>query len=486
MSRLPEAMLVPRDRRALVAIDLGAESCRVSMLRWLGGRPHVSIVHRFSNAPRSIAGGLRWNLGRIETELLAGLRRCAAVADEGVRSIAVDGWAVDYVRLDSRGEAVEDPFCYRDTRTLDAETLLHRQIAPERLRALTGVQTLRINTLYQMYADVLEQRAGGRWLNLPEYILSRLGGVPVAEYTNATHTQMIEMSTRQWCPAIFQAASLDLGCAPEIVPAGTLLGALRGELAALNAFRETVLVAPACHDTASAVAGIPDLDGEWAYISAGTWSLVGTVLDHPQIGQALAENFTNLGAVGQRVSFHKNVNGMWLLQQCMATWASEGALWTVPALVGAAARQKVPNDYLDVDDPELLLAGAMPQRINAQRERAGLQPLPGGAEHAPAYASLIFHSLARRYAEVLDRVAAHSGKRFSQLVVVGGASQNALLNRLTEEATGARVIRGAVESSTLGNFAVQLAALEEEWDKSLGVSAKQVSGWATLLAGSRS
>ena len=481
--RTLDMSLLPRDTRASIAVDLGAESCRVSLLRWVNGKPEILLVHRFANAPREVGGGLRWDLAMIEAGLDRGLRECAAIAQEGVRSIAVDGWAVDYVRVDAEGKALSDPFCYRDERTVRAEKALHRKINPERLRELTGVQLIRINTLYQLYADQLQGLPEGRqWLNLPEYVLSRWGGARVAEHTNATHTQMVELYQRQWCREIFSAAQLDLAAAPKLVPPGTEIGRLSGPLAELPAFRETVLIAPACHDTASAIAGISATGNDWAYISSGTWSLVGTVLEQPRNGEAAAEeNFTNLGAVGGRVCFHKNVNGMWLIRQCIEKWAGDGRVWTVPELVTEAQKIAKPHGSLDVDDPDLLLAGRMPQRINVQRVRKGFDALDESPEGAPAFASLIFHSLAARYAKVLDRVAFHSGKKLKRLFVVGGASQNDYLNRLTKEATGLELSRGAAESSTVGNFAVQMAVLEGSRDAVTGAYAEQVSRWAGLL-----
>ncbi len=475
--------MLPSDQRASIAVDLGAESCRVSLLRWVSGRAAISLVHRFANAPRVVDGGLHWDLAMIEEGLEYGLRQCAAIADEGVRSIAVDGWAVDYVRVDAQGRPLADPFCYRDERTIDAERSLQGRISPERLRELTGVQLLRINTLYQLYADRLQDLPEGeQWLNLPEYILSRWGGERVAEQTNATHSGMVELYEKQWCGEIFQAAGLERASAPKLVPPGTVVGRLAGPLSEMPALRDVMLIAPACHDTASAIAGIPATGDDWAYISSGTWSLVGTLLEQPRNDSAAAEeNFTNLGAVGGGICFHKNVNGMWLIRQCIDAWAQAGRFWTAPELVAAAEKVPAPDGLLDVDDPDLLLAGRMPQRINAQRRRKGFEALDEGVEGAPVIASLIFHSLAARYAEVLDRVAFHSGKKLKRLFVVGGASQNEFLNRLTREATGLEVFRGAAESSTVGNLAVQLAVLESGRDAMTGAYAEQVSRWAGLL-----
>src|SRR5271154_3982944 len=481
--RTPDIALLPVDTRASIAVDLGADSCRVSLLRWVSGEAEISLVHRFANAPREVNGGLHWDLAMIEAGLEHGIRQCAAIAKEGVRSIAVDGWAVDYVRVDAEGKALADPFCYRDERPIKSERALDRKIGPERLRELTGIQLIRINTLYQLYADQLQGLPEGRqWLNLPEYILSRWGGARVAEHTNATHTQMVELYQRQWCREIFSAAHLDLASAPKLVPPGTEIGKLSGRLTELPAFCDTVLIAPACHDTASAIAGIPATGNDWAYISSGTWSLVGTVLEQSRNGEAAAEeNFTNLGAVGGRICFHKNVNGMWLVRQCIEKWAADGRTWTVPELVEAAEKVPKPHGLLDVDDPDLLLAGRMPQRINAQRVRRGLEALDESPEHAPVFASLIFHSLASRYSKVLDRVAFHSGKKLKRLFVVGGASQNKFLNRLTQEASKLEVFCGAAESSTVGNFAVQMAVLEGARDGITGAYAEQVSRWAGLF-----
>ncbi len=483
MKRSLDRPLKPTDLRASIAVDLGAESCRVSLLRWKEGRPSIGLVHRFPNNPREVDGSLRWDLHCIVSGVEEGMRKCAELAPEGVRSVAVDGWAVDYVRVDAKGTPLADPFCYRDERTVKAERSAHRKCTHERMRELTGIQIMRINTVYQLHADQLAGLPEGQqWLNLPEYLLSHWGGGRVAEYTNATHTQMVELYKKQWSREIFNALHLDLACAPKLVPPGTDVGKLSGPLAELPAFADTTLIAPACHDTASAIAGIPATGNDWAYISSGTWSLVGTLIEQPRNGAAAAaENFTNLGAVGDRICFHKNVNGMWLIRQCTDQWALDGKVWPVAELVAASELVPRPDGLLDVDDPDLLLPERMPQRINAQRVKRGLEPLDESPENAPAFASLIFHSLAARYAKVLDRVAFLTGKRLKRLFIVGGASQNAFLNRLTQEATRLEVFRGAPESSTVGNFAVQLATLEGSRDAVTGAYAEPVARWAGLF-----
>jgi rhamnulokinase len=468
----------PSDPRASIAIDLGAESCRVSLLRWINGQPHIELVYRFPNGPvRDENGLLRWPLTSILDGVNHSLRLCAERAPEGIRSIGVDGWAVDYVRLDDSGHPLAAPFSYRDERTVSALERLHERISPERLRAITGIQLQNINTLYQLYADRLANLpSGSRWLNLPEFLLMHLGGSPVSEYTNATHTQMIDLTTRSWSREILDAAKIDPELMPRLVPPGTVLGQLQGDLTRIPAFRDTQLIAPACHDTASAIAGIAADGDDWGYISSGTWSLVGTVLDRPcNHDDARGDQFTNLGAADNRVLFQKNVNGMWLIKQCLDAWTSAGHTWSVEDLCAQAERPPSPEGLLDVDDPDLLRLDDMPGRINAQRLRNGHPALDTSPDGAPAMASLIFHSLAARYASVFSRIEQLTAKRLSRIYIVGGGSRNTFLRRLTAEATGRPVIAGSPESSTVGNLAVQLTALER------GAQDANVHSYAHLL-----
>jgi rhamnulokinase len=468
----------------IAAVDLGAESCRVSLLRWSDGRPHIQIVHRFPNGAQDTGIGLRWNLHRICDGVEEGLRRCAELAPEGISAIGVDGWAVDYVRLDADNQPIAEPFCYRDARTTEALRQVHARISAERLYALTGVQILPLNTLYQLFADTaggIDQSAP--WVNLPEFVLSQLGGMRVAEYTNATHTQLLEQGDQGWSREIFQAAGLDISGAPPVVKSGAEIGSVCGALAALPAFRNTMLVAPACHDTASAIAGIPAQGNDCGFISSGTWSLVGSVLDAPCICDAARDkNFSNEGGVGGKTYFLKNVNGMWLLKQCIDHWQSQGRSWTVERLIDLCSSLPTPDHLLDVDDPSLLLPGDMPARINVQLQASGHSPLSEDPAMAPRLANLIFHSLAARYATVLRDLMNVTGKTLKRLYIVGGGSRNGFLNRLTAAATGLEVLVGATESTTVGNFAIQLAALAGECEANIGVTSSAVARWAEVLA----
>jgi rhamnulokinase len=471
-----------RKKPVLVAVDLGAESCRVSLLRWIEGQPEIRLIRRFANSARTEGNGLRWDIAAIQEGVEEGLHACAQLEPEGIAAIGVDGWAVDYVRLGPGGQPVANPFCYRDERTVESQKLVHLRISPDRLYQLTGIQILALNTLYQLRADGnAEQNL--RWINLPEFLLHRLGGRRVSEYTNATHTQLLGVKDHAWSTEIFEAAGLDVSAAPPLVNPGTDIGQLQGPLASLQAFRNTRLIAPACHDTASAIAGIPAQGEDWAFISSGTWSLVGCVLGSACVtAAARSKNFSNEGGVGGRVFFLKNVNGMWLLRQCIEHWRSQGQTWTIEQLVDASANVDAPEALLDVDDPDLLLPGDMPARINAQLKRCGRTTIPEGAGMAPKMTGLILHSLAARYAAVLENATIISGKTFNRLYVVGGGSKNSVLNQLTARATGLQVLTGSTESATVGNFAIQLAALEGKYTNDVGVAANAVAEWAAILA----
>ncbi len=445
-----------------MAVDLGAESCRVSLLRWVDGAPSVELVYRFANGPVVAEDGtLRWPLDAIVAGVEHGMGLCAERAHEGIQSVGVDGWAVDYVRLDEDGTPLELPFCYRDERNERAQARLHELISSDRLREITGLQLQPLNTLYQLHADRLAAKpAATRWLNLPEYLLARWGGECVSEYTNATHTQMVDLRSRSWSAEILQAARIAPETMPPIVPPGTILGALSGPLAQLAAFRDTLLVAPACHDTASAVLGIPACGDDWGYISCGTWSLVGTPIATAK--NTLRERelgFTNMGLDGERLLLQKNINGMWLIRQCMDSWAAQGSPWEIGALCDAARTAPLPEMLLNVDDPDLLRMGDMPARINAQLQARGASAMDMSPAGAPAMAALIFRSLAARYAELFQQLEALTAKSIRRVYIVGGGSRNGFLRELTAAASGNEVLAGSAESSTVGNLALQLAAL---------------------------
>jgi rhamnulokinase len=474
---IPEESL---QESARIAIDLGAESCRASLLRWKSGEPEIELIHRFANAPVHRGASLRWPLEAIQAGLEEGLRKAADAAPEGIASIAVDGWAVDYVRLGPNGKPLAEPFCYRDERTIAAKEAADGVAPPEALFHRTGAQPLRINTVYQLLADPasgIDPQAP--WLCLPEYILYWLGGRRVAEYTNATHTGLVEIESGNWSRELFERLKISYDAAPPIVPVGSILGRLKGPLATLPAFRETLLIAPACHDTASAIAGIPASLRSTAYICSGTWSLVGTLVPNPITShEALKARYTNQAAAGGGFCFHTNVNGMWTLKQCMNSWSAEGRPWQIEDLIQNAALCAPSLGIIDVDAEPLLLDGQMPACINDELTLRGLPPIPDILGNEPLFARLIFESLASRYSRALDHLEKMLGRELDGIAILGGGSRNQLLTGLTAQRTGLPVVSGQPESSTIGNFAVQLAASEA---RGKPLSHESIRRWAEIL-----
>ena len=466
---------------ARIAIDLGAESCRVSLLTWENNVPNIQVIHRIPNGPIHHASSLHWPLETILAGLEGGLRKAAAAAPEGIASIAVDSWGVDYVRLSPEGTPLRDPFCYRDERTIATKDCADALISPLDLYQRTGVLPHRINTVCQLMADpACGIDAHAPWVTMPEYILHWLGARRVAEYTHATHTGLVNLTTGDWDRDLFRLLDLPIDAAPPIVPTGALVGRLQGPLAELEAFRNTQLIAPACHDTASAIAAVTADLSHTVYIVSGTWSLVGTVIDRPiATPEAESAGFTNQGEAAGGFCFHTNINGMWIIKQCLDHWRHHGRNIELPSLIAQAEKVAEIPGILNVDAPSLMLAGNMPERINSELALLGLPPIADIPGNEPVFARLIFSSLAARYATTIANLAQITGRSFRQITILGGGSRNTLLSRLTQEATGLPVTAGEAEGSTLGNFAVQLAALEAE--NGQPISAAAIRNWADLL-----
>lgn len=462
---------------ARVAIDLGAESCRVSLLRFLHGEPSVSVIHRIPNGPARRGDSLHWPLASILSGLEDGLRKAAEAAPEGIASISVDSWSVDYVRIAPDGSPFREPFCYRDERTVPVKEATDKIIDPFDLYQRTGAIPLRINTIYQLIADrAAHIDARIPWAMFPEYVLSWLSGRRVGEYSNASHTGLVNLKTRTWDADLFRLLDLSLDAAPPIVPAGTVLGPLQGPLASLDAFRHTQIVAPACHDTASAIAGIPADLSSTAYLCTGTWSLIGTLTTTPvTTREAYDARYTNIGAATGGLCFHTLANGMWLIKQCMDGWAAQGRPWKIEDLIQKAAPCN--GRIIDVDAEPLMLELNMPERINHELARAGADPISDAPGNEPLFARVIFESLAARYATALADLQRMLGRKLDRIHMLGGANRNKLLVQLTEQRTGLPVTIGETESSTIGNLAVQLASAESSGP----LTPESVRAWSARL-----
>jgi len=446
--------------RNVVAIDLGASSGRVVLVRWDGSAGRVDEIHRFANAPFARDGHLFWDLDVLWTHIVRGLEIAARRTGGAIDSIGVDGWAVDYALLDAAGERIAPAFCYRDARNAPAMERALSTMSRERLYSITGIQFVPFNTLYQLLAHrdgrPAEWARARTWLNLPEYFLFRLSGVRTAEYTNATHTQMIDCRTRTWSSEVLSAFGLARDTFAPLAEPGTVLGALRDDVAQTTGVRGARIIAPACHDTASAVAGLPFAPDRLAFISSGTWSLVGTLVDAPVVTEAArAANFTNEGGVGGTIRFLKNVIGLWLLQQCEEEWRAAGGR-TAAALADDAAVAPTDGPSFDADTDRFLAPGNMVARINAALAERGHAPLEDPASMVAA----IFRSLAHRYAAVIEELKTLTGKRIEAIGIAGGGVKHRVLTRMTGELTGLPVLEGPAESAAIGNAAMQIAALE--------------------------
>ena len=464
---------------ARIAIDLGAESCSISLLRWKNGNPAIELVHNITNGPVHRGSSLCWPLDAILAGLEDGLRKAAALAPEGIASIAVDGWPADYVRLGPNGELLREPFCYRDERTIRTKEAVDAILSPRRIFERTGVLPHRINTVYQLLADreghIAPQAA---WVMLPEYILYWLGGRRVAECTNASHTGLVDLKTGDWDRDLFSLLDIPLVGAPTIVRTGTVLGAVKGPLATLNAYRETQLIAPACHHTASAIAGIPASFASTACICAESWSLVGTLIETPvTTPEALDARYTNLRAATGGHCFHSQASGMRLLKRCIDAWGAEGHVWGIEDLIEQAASSSFPG-IINVDAEPLLLDSDMPERINHQLWRRRWATIPDIAGNEPVFTRVIFESLAARYATALGDLERMLDRKMERIHMVGAAGRNKLLIELIARHTGLPVDIGEVESATIGNFAVQLAANQAGGE---ALSSDSVRRWAKIL-----
>jgi len=460
--------------RNVVAVDFGAESGRLVLCRWNGTEGTLEEVHRFPNAPDQVGNHLVWDMERLWGEILRGLLKAAAKTGGHIDSVGIDGWGVDYALLDAVGKRIGHSYCYRDARNVPAMEKVISQLSQDRIYEITGIQFLPFNTIYQLAAHKAEfprewERAA-RWLTLPEYFQYRLTGVMAEEYTEASTTQLLDVRTRTWSKELASALGLSLDKFPPIVQAGTVLGKLLPEVSQEVGLEGTQVIAPACHDTGSAVAGIPFPQEGLAFISSGTWSLVGTVVLNPVVRGDVGKKFTNEGGVAGSIRFLQNVIGLWLLQECLREWNSQGLSLTAADLAAQCMETPPEGPYFHADETTYLAPGNMVERINVGVRAAGFPE----ERRPPELAAIIFRSLARRYAAVVGELGRLSGKSINRICIVGGGVKNEALNRLTELLTGIEVVRGPSESTAAGNIAVQIAALEQSisLDKIQGISAK--------------
>ncbi len=454
------------DRRSVFgAVDVGASGGRVvagivagDVAGDVGDRSvEIDIVHRFENGATERDGHLRWDFERLFAEILTGLGELARRYPD-VHSIGIDTWAVDYGRLDRRGNLIDDPFAYRDDRTSAAVEEVQAVVPAAELFAVNGLQVLAFNTLYQLHVD---RQAGlldevDTVLLLPDLIGHRLTGRVVAEITNASTTGLLDATRRCWSTELITRLGLDPAILPPLVEPGENLGPISAGTAGRTGLRSDVSVcAVGSHDTASAVVGVPAENSAFAYISCGTWSLVGLELSRPVLTEAARQaRFTNEGGVSGRIRFLRNVGGLWLLQESIRHWRDHDETAELAELLSAAASCPAGGPVIDVDSDEFLAPGDMPARI-ARACADSRSPLRQG--QGPLV-RCILDSLAAAYARTLAQAEQLTGRSIEVVHLVGGGARNELLCQLTADACGRPVLAGPVEATAIGNVCVQASA----------------------------
>jgi rhamnulokinase len=439
-----------------LACDLGAESGRLMLGSLTAGNLILEEIHRFPNTPLQADGSLHWDIAFLFEELKAGLRK---VGTRGIpiASISTDSWGVDYTLFDPKGSLISPTFHYRDPRTARGVHNVRSRIDWPTLFRETGIQFMPLNTIYQLAAEPPERLArADRMLMIADAFNYLLCGEAKIEESNASTTQLYNPRTRQWSSQLISALGLPQGLFPPIVPAGTKVGQLKPDLASTSGLGRIEVIASCSHDTGAAVAGIPASGGQWAYVSSGTWSLLGVELASPILSEACRElNFTNEIGFGGSVRLLKNIIGLWLVQECRRHWAGAGADYDYPALAKLASEARPFVSLINPADPRFVSPGDMPEKI-AGFCRETRQP---GPDSPGACIRCALESLALLYRRTLTQVESLIGKRVERLHIVGGGSRNALLNQFAANALQIPVMTGPIEATAAGNVLIQAITL---------------------------
>ncbi len=437
-----------------LSIDLGAGSGRVVLGRFDGERLALDEVHRFPNPGIEILGRLHWDALFLFREMLLGMRTAAASRPV---SVGVDTWGVDFALLDRDGELVGNPRHYRDAGTRGKMREAFDVVSRERIFESTGLQFMEINSLYQLFAMTGTARldAAASFLMMPDLFHYWFTGERACEFTDTTTSQCYDPRKSRWAYEVLEGLGLPTHLFGEVVAPGTVIGRLRPSVAEECGATGMRVVAPGTHDTASAVAAVPAQGDDWAFLSSGTWSLLGVETDRPHVSpDVLDSNFTNEGGVCGRNRLLKNICGLWLLEECRREWSRRGVETDYERLIHRASQSAAFRSLVHVDDPEFLAPGDMPARIENACRRSG-QRVPGSPGQ---FARAIFESLALRYRSVLADLARITGRRPAVLHVVGGGSRNALLCQYAADACGIPVVAGPVEATSAGNVLMQSIA----------------------------
>jgi rhamnulokinase len=448
-----------------LAIDLGAESGRVMAGLWNGKTIRLDEIHRFPNGPVYLGDSLRWDAVRLWAEIQTGLALAAKKYGKAVVSVGADTWGVDYVLLNQHDEMLGQPYAYRDARTNGLMEKAFRKVPRAEIFAQTGLQFMQFNSLFQLLAakqhapELLE--ATDCLLFMPDFIHWALCGSRVAEFTIASTSQCLNPLTRNWATGLLKKFGLPTRMFPEVVPPGTPLGALRLGVADRTGLRKVNVVAPPAHDTASAVAGVPTANtgkANWAYISSGTWSLMGVEVNKASLSARTQElNLTNEGGLDGTYRLLKNIMGLWLVQRCKRAFDARGRKYEYSELAQMAAKATPLRSIVNPDDSRFLNPPDMPKAIQ-DFCRETRQPVPKTEGELVRCA---YESLALKYRQVLGGLEELAGNRIEVIHIVGGGSKSAILNQFAADACQRPVFTGPVEATALGNLLVQVRASGE-------------------------
>lgn len=442
-----------------IAVDLGAESGRVMLVTLANDNISIKEIHRFANTTVREGNTLRWNIHEQFAQIKHGIAEAVKQGGD-IKSIGVDTWGVDFGLIDESGKLIEKPFHYRDERNLGMIEKASEILPKKDIYENTGIQFMPFNTLFQLMAyqqfspDILSKAS--KLLFMPNLFSYMLTGEIAAEYTMASTSQLVDMKTGQWSDTIINAFRLPKDILPGIVHPGTPTGMLKKALADEMGCQPIPVIAVGCHDTASAVAAVPVVgEKSWAYLSSGTWSLMGVELDRPVINKDTFElQFTNEGGVYNTIRLLKNIMGLWPLQQCRQAWLKQGNELSYAQIAKMAENAKPFTAYIDVDHDDFLTMGNMPAKINNYLKFSGQNQI----EDIGQMARVIIESLAVKYSQVLEKIETIIDAPIESLYIVGGGSQNQLLNQFAADATGIEVVAGPVEATVLGNILVQAIA----------------------------
>ncbi|MDD9268794.1 rhamnulokinase family protein [Paenibacillus sp. GCM10023248] len=443
----------------MLAVDFGASSGRTILGRWNGSKLTVEEIHRFANDPVELSGRLYWDFLRLFHELKKGIHAFKQHETGSPASIAVDTWGVDYGFVDGKGRLLGNPYHYREARNAQAMEALLEQTSQQDLYSRSGIQPLSFNTIFQLYAERSEQGLDlpddVRLLLMPDLFRFYLSGVRSTEYTIASTTGLLDSAARDWDRSLLHRLGIPDSLFTSIVMPGTIEGQLRSEITEELQIGPVSVVASASHDTASAVVSIPSLETDYAFISCGTWSLMGVELDQPILTEAsLQYGFTNEGGAEHKIRMLKNIMGLWLLQECRRQWELEGVSLSFADMQEIAKAEPGLRSYVDAQDPVFLAPGNMPERIRRYCAETGQSVPQSKAE----IIRCVVDSLAMKFKQTLDEIEELLERKLQTIHMVGGGIQNQLLCQLTANATGRPVIAGPVEATAIGNIMMQVKA----------------------------